>query len=274
MPYRAPLLAAFVALVGSQPARAGDAPSEAVALARTIVSQPHAQRVALMLAQPPAQRLAVIQALTPEELCDVGSDAAKALGTYSARLVKEERIDGKMKPAQTLELVVRDDPNAIAARYVDGPAKGRRLLYNAQIRKDELRVREAGILGIAGALWIGLDSRLTRKDTNHRSTSLGLAPLVRLLRKDLDTAKPFGGFRGIAGRLGEQDRACLTFEAPAQASGLYAKTSHLCVDTSLLLPVEAEIHDAQGLLERYRWSDVKPNLAVDETTFSLEGNDL
>ena len=116
-----------------------------------------------------------IAALDPaetEQLLRESRARIDALGTYRMTFVKEERLANGWVGPQTMELVVREHPFAVRARVVDGPNKGRKFLFDFTQRKQELRVREAGLLGFT-ALWIDIDSDLTRDDTRHPVTELG-----------------------------------------------------------------------------------------------------
>src|SRR5438309_1820285 len=99
-----------------------------------------------------AQRLS---ATTPEDLIVLGREGVRRLGNYRARLLKQERVDGKVLPAQTLEVIVQNAPRAERLDYVLGPKSGRHVIWT-QKRPKEMLVREAGILGIT-SLWIDLD---------------------------------------------------------------------------------------------------------------------
>ena len=59
----------------------------------------------------------------------------------------------------------------------------------------------------------------------------------------------------------------MVFVAPPGAPDLYARQARLCVDPRLGVPVELEVHDRSGFLERYRYTNVRANQPVDPTAF-------
>lgn len=208
-----------------------------------------------------------VSELATDALLDAGEEAVRALGAYSARLVKQERVDGELLPVQTLELVIREDPLAVRILYTGGPPKGRRVLYDATARKGELRVKEPGLLGVVGAVWLDVDSGMTRRDTNHPVTNLGLGPIIRLMKRDFEAAKAFGGLKRHDEGPDARGRHCLVFTAPESAKGLYAHKTRVCMDAKSLIPAVVEVHDKKGLLETYEWSEVK-KVTVDANTFT------
>lgn len=225
------------------------------------------------IAGDPAARLDRLRALSqpalgeqlrqtsPAELIRLGREGVRRLGTYRARLTKQERIAGRVRPPQTLEIVVRPAPRAIRLEYLEGPKAGRKVVWNAE-RPRQIRVREAGILGLA-SLWLDVDGGLAHGDTNHDVTDLGFAPLLDLVERDLRKAVPHGGHRRQDEGFDADGNYCLTFSAPAGAVGLYAARTRLCVDLQLAVPVEIEVQDRAGFLERYHYTQVRAQQTVD-----------
>ena len=222
----------------------------------------------------PAERLALIESVPAADLITMGRTAAGALRTYSTRLTKQERIDGELQDPQTAMVWVKPEPLALRMEFVEGDAKGRRLLYNSALRKDQLRARESGFLGIAGAIWVGIDSSLTRGDSNHPITDVGFTPLMELIGKDFATAAAAGGHSRSNEGPDEEGLYCVLFTAPANVPELYATSARLCIDPVLGLPMRTEITDREGFLERYVYRDVKPNLALPSDHFTPEGAGL
>ncbi|HEY0093997.1 MAG TPA: DUF1571 domain-containing protein, partial [Archangium sp.] len=139
------------------------APSPVPAFARLSLEQRRAELKTLT-----RERLEELFSTTPVAvLLDAGKAAAAQMGTYESHVVKYERVSGKLMKPQALHLTVRQTPRAVKLEILDGPAKGRRVVYDSTVKKNELRVREAGVLGLAGAMWLDIHSGLTRSDTNH-----------------------------------------------------------------------------------------------------------
>ena len=218
-----------------------------------------AERKALLASQPREAVGELVRAASQARLIELGQGAVRELGIYSARLRKQERVGGRWLAPQVAAITVREQPFAVRMDVIEGPKKGRKVLYNEELRKGEMRVREAGLLGLK-ALWLDLDNPLARRDTNHRVTDVGFGSILRHLARDQRLAAPLGAHgrkdEGFDGR----GRWCLTFVAPPQARDLYAQRTRMCLDLVLGLPVELEVHDREGLLERFELTDVRPHV--------------
>ena len=241
---------------------------------------------ATLFALPLEERRAQVEKLSPEarkglitgtpfvELLGWERKAAVALGTYSATMVSRERINGTVTPSQTVEIWVQADPFSVRTRNTAGPGKGRRLLYNASIRKKQFRVKEAGFLGIFGALWVDIDGSLAKGGSNHSILESGLVALIELIDQHSREALREGEFTRTFERVDANGAVCERFDSPKTKKLLYATTSRFCVDPVQLLPVTTEISDAAGLLETFAFTDVKPKLTLAKNFFTLEGADL
>jgi hypothetical protein len=215
-----------------------------------------------------------VRSMPTEELLTRARASVARLGDYRMRLVKQERVKGKVLPAQTLEATVRPSPPAIRVEFRAGPSKGRKLLYNAKLRPTEFRVKEPGLLGMAGALWLGLDNPLARGDTNRNVTDLGFGPLIELLARDFELARPAGGHTRKGGGLDAAGRWVETFVAPPGARGLSSATAKLTFDLALELPVGLESRDADGLFESYEYELLEKQLKLTDDFFTPEAAGL
>jgi hypothetical protein len=257
------LLAWLVTSVGA----AGEEPQ------RSLLAMTREERAALAAKATRDELAAALKALTAEQLIEMGQKSVQQLGVYGVRLTKQERVKGELLEPQTIELQMRDQPMAARLQYVAGPAKGRRVLYNAEMRKNELRVREGGLLGLM-ALWVDLDSSLTRGDTNHRATDLGFGALLRLIAKDVENANAAGGYVRTDEGFDERGLYCMRFDAPKGAKGLYGDRTRLCLDPALGLPLRTEVSNGGQLTERYVFEDVRPQLRVAPDHFTPDAAGL
>jgi hypothetical protein len=220
-----------------------------------------AEKLDHLRALPPAALARELRQTQPDELVRLGSEGVRRLGTYRARLTKQERVGGRLLAAQTLEIVVQPEPGAMRLSYLEGPHAGRIVVWNAR-RPRKMLVRESGLLGIM-SVSLDIDGGLAHGDTNHQVTELGFAPLLDIVENDLRKAAAYGGHQRQDDGFDETGNYCLTFTAPAGAPALYAAQTRLCIDPQLALPVEIEVRDRAGLLERYRYTNIRAHQAVD-----------
>ncbi len=205
---------------------------------------------------------------TPSDvLLKLSEKAIRSLGPYQYVMVKQERIRGALQGEQTIRTTIQESPNAIRLEYLKGPAAGRKIVYNAAVKKSEFRVREAGLLAII-PLWLPIDSELVKGDSNHTVPEAGLGSLVRRLQ--LDQAR--AGDKLVVKHEGWADNGhfCSVFTLPDGGKGFDHGSTRICMDPKAGLPMKVEGFDAKGaLLERYAFSDVKA-VALEATTFDPE----
>jgi hypothetical protein len=238
---------------------------DVLAFARLPLEQRRAQVKALS-----REALAELFAATPpRKLLEAGKASAAQLGTYETRVVKRERVSGALLKPQTIQLAVRQSPRALRMEVLDGPSKGRRVIYDASVKKDEIRVREPGLLGMAGGVWIDLNGGLARGDTNHPLMDFAFTSIIGLLEDCFVKAEAVGGYARKDDGFDAAGRYCITFTAPPAGRNLYATRARICMEPVLALPVLLEIDDARGPLERFDFSDVKPGSRADFSPSSL-----
>lgn len=191
----------------------------------------------------------------PETLIAMGLAVIDRLGTYRYRMEKRERIGGALRDAQQIDTYIREAPWAVRLHYVGGPAKGRKVVYNPKVNKDEFRVREAGFFKIVGAIWIDTDSSLAKADSNHTIKEAGLGNLLQRFRKDLDRGKAFGGFGVEHEGFDDQGHYCMVWVSPNGGQGFDSAKTRICTDLEAGIPGRVEGYDCKGtLLESYRFS--------------------
>ncbi len=213
-------------------------------------------------------------AVPADELLRRERQALKGLGTHRLRIEKAERFDGVLSPVQVMEVVVRQRPFAFVADVVDGPSTGRRFLYNVSLRPREICARESGVLGLAGGVWINVDNPLTRRDSHHPATMLGLGSVLDNIAADNKKAAAAGGHTRVDEGFDKDGDWCMRFTAPRGVTGLYTQDSRLCVDPRTFLLTRLEARDEKGVIERFRFTVLASGLHVDDSAFTPEGAGL
>jgi hypothetical protein len=219
------------------------------------------------------ERTELVKSLSIDELLALEKRAALASGTYHAQVMRSERVKGSLTPQETMSVWVQPEPLAIRLESIGGPPKGRKVVYNSTLRKDELRAKDSGFLGVFGGVWLNLDSSMTRSDSNHPLTDLGFIPVMNLVEKIVKQTRAKGEITRTYVRT-DATGVCERFDAPKGAKGLYATSSLLCFDPVLSLPMHFEISDDQGRLETYTYSNVEQHVSLAKAFFTPEAAGL
>jgi hypothetical protein len=273
------MLSTFLALAlaapapAPSPAPAPPAAAPALPTAHALFLLPPGERKAALQALAPEALQALFQGAPPEELATLCERNLKALGTYTVKLTSQERVKGKLLDPKTLDVAIQQEPVAIRIDYVAGPGKGRRVLYNSALRPGALRVKEPGMLGVLGGLWLDVDSSLTRDDTTHPITDTGLGSVVRNLTHDAKVIPTLAGATRVVEPVDAQGRLCIRTKSPPK-SPVYAEDVRICIDVVLGLPTLVETFSAAGLMEHFAFDDVRGQVKTPQDFFTLEGAGL
>jgi Protein of unknown function (DUF1571) len=196
------------------------------------------------------------------------------LGTYRMKMVKQERVDGKLLEAQEIITTVQETPFAVRLDFAAGPGKGRVILYNSALKKDRFRVRETGFLSIVGAIWLDVDSGFAKKESNHTITDSGLGSLARRFRRDQARSLAEGGFVEKHEGWNTKGSWCGLYLSPNGGKGWDSFSTRICTDPVTRFPSKVEAFDAAGrLTERYEFSNVE-KVTLPKDYFTLEGAGL
>jgi len=195
------------------------------------------------------------------------------INDYTAVFRKQERVEGKLLPEGTI-LLKFQKPLKVYMKWIEDPSKGTEALYVDGSNGNKLLVHRGGILGI---LTLSLDPRgsLALTKNRHPITEVGFGYLIDGLQRNIRMAHRQGELEVI--RLAEETfrgRSTTVVEAkfiPRGGRTYYASRMVFHIDTELQLPVGGVFYDeADALIERYSYSDVKLNVGLTSLNFSRE----
>jgi len=247
------------------PARAASL-SPGQALAERVLALSEPERVRALSALSVAEQEVFFRSLSVSDVVALGRQSLDSLGVYQARVIREERVHGHLYGPDVVDVTVREKPRAVRLMFVAGEHKGRRALYNAELRSGEMLARESGVLGLF-SLWLSLDSSLARRYTNHTITEVGFGAMIDVMQADQDKAALAGGYRRTDEGFDGHGLFCMFFAAPAGAKGLYATRLRYCVEGKLGLPMKIEVFDDKGRREYVEYQNLQSRLTVSKEFF-------
>ena len=192
---------------------------------------------------------------------------------YAAAFHKQERVDGKLLPEQTI-LLKFQKPLKVYLKWIKDPHRDREALYVQGKDDNKVIAHEGGILGF---VTLSLDPRgsIAMKDSRHPITDIGFDHLLKMLRKDIQTAVEHDELEII--RIVEEpfhNRPSIVVEArsiPRGGRKYYASRMVLHVDKELMLPVGAAFYDDRDeLFENYAYTDVRLNVGFTPNDFDRD----
>lgn len=218
-------------------------------------------------------RIEAVLDYTPDwVLLETGRRKLATMKSYSCIAYKQEMIDGKMQGVEKILFKNRDKPWALYMKWLDGPFKGRELVYNEKILGvGKVRVRESGVLGVM-PVTLPIDSDIARRGTNHYITDLGLKFLFRTIEADYRKAAPKNHQQrinhGIVMLEGVRVYKMESILPRDKSLGYYCYRIIHYIDFMNSLEVKAEMFDWNNVMwESYHYTQIKPTPGFTERDF-------
>ncbi len=198
----------------------------------------------------------------PAEVLEQFHARLSALDAYQVTMTKQQRIDGQLRPVETILLKQRREPRCTYMKWVDKPYKGRELIHCADRYDGKLKVHAGGVRNIA-TLSLDPHGALAMKDNLHPVTSAGLYMIGRassganrgeLIRKTVD------------GRQAD----CLVSTGTMDVGPYIAGRQELCLDQQSRMPVQMQLWNTDGdMMERYTYRDYRTNRRLSDRDFDV-----
>jgi len=232
----------------------------------------NAGRAAAFSAMKPDRVQAILDHTEDWVFLETGRRALAEIPCYTAKLEKQERIDGKMQDLEVIALKARHAPKSLYMKWLGGPHKGRELLTNdVLLGPGKVRVREGGLLGML-AVTIAVDSALARRGTNHLLSDVGLLPLVELMEREYLRAAPRAEIQrrnlGISKLDGQNVYGMESILPRDRSRGYYAYRTVHYSDYVRGIEVKVEIYDFDDRLsERFHYREVDTQALLSDVDF-------
>ena len=190
---------------------------------------------------------------------------------YQAVFHKQERLEGKLLPEETIQLKFRKPLN-IYMNWIGERLKGQEALYVRGQYENKLIAHRGGILGMV-AMSLDPNGPTAMEGNRHPITEVGIGNIIEQIRRNVDKALRHGDMQII--RTGEetfQGRTATVIEAgftSREGRKYHAARSVIHVDAELMLPVGNRNYDQKdALIEKYAYTGVKLNVGFTDIDFS------
>lgn len=194
----------------------------------------------------------------------------KNVQDYSAFLIKQERIGGKLMPPQTMFVKVRHKPFSAYTKFVK-PEKvaGQEALYVTGANNGKMWAHGTGLRNLIGTVSLKPTSPFAMEGQRYPITEIGVQNLVRrLLEVGLNDTK-YGEcevkFFDNA-KVGKQVCLCIQVVHPKPRRNFRFHKARIFVDKKMNLPIRYEAYDwphkkgdEPELLEVYTYVKMKVN---------------
>lgn len=189
-----------------------------------------------------------------ERLLDESQRRLNAMNAYQVSMTRQERVNGTLQDPENVLLSIRRDPKAVRLEWVEGPNKGREVIYN---EGGLMHVNMPGTL--VPRVSLPANSPIALKNSRHPISEAGFATLVAEVRRSLETyrsgtlANDQLTYRGLASpEPGAPPCHAIVRVTPT------GETWTVHIDDRTKLPYMVHAQDASGqVLEHYVFRDVR-----------------
>lgn len=197
---------------------------------------------------------------------------------YTCTLIKQERINGQLRPEQWIEVKYVDRPFSVSMHWVKNAPLGDRVLYVEGRHNGRMLVQPKGLLGkLVGTVLRVPDGPEVMANTLRPVTMFGfrrsmesLLRVYTLAATRGDNEIRFGGYKEVAGR-----RALVLERRLPFRKDYPAKTTIWYLDAEHLVPMGLKGYGWEDeLICSYVYKDVKLNVGLKPTDFVPEANGM
>lgn len=210
-------------------------------------------------------------------MLEAGKNRMKEINDYTSIFYKQERLGDKLQGQEKILLKYREKPKSSYMKWLDGPWKGREVLYNeALFGAGWGRVRESGALGML-PVTVPFNNDIFKRGTNHKLTEVGFKYLIERNEQDFRKAKPGDIKRinyGMVDLDGKKVYKLETILPKDTSRGFYCYRMVQYIDFLLDLDVKAEVYGFDNQLkESFYYTEIKINPGLGDSDFDPKNPD-
>jgi hypothetical protein len=198
---------------------------------------------------------------------------------YTCRMVKRERVAGKLQPQNTMQMSVRSAPFSVYFRWVEPSGlAGQEVCYVAGRYNDRLRVRPRGLLGAVGFVTLDMNDPRARATSPHPITEAGIGSLIEQFAAGWERERRWDLTQVRLGEYEFDHHRCIRVETihPTNPDNRFLHHRDVVYfDKETHLPVRMEAYDwprhagdPGDLVEMYSYVGLRCNVGLDDAVFN------
>lgn len=202
----------------------------------------------------------------------------KDIGDYSCRMVKRERIGGKLNEQEFMFVKIRHQPFSVYTYFL-GPEKkkGQEAIYVAGRNDGKLLAHGVGVQKLIGTVRLDPTGSMAMKDNRYPITEIGFLNLTKRLIEVAEKDSQYGEcdvkiFKNA--KINQRSCTCIQVVHPVPRKNFLFNMARVFLDDELNVPVRYEAYDwpavageAPQLIEEYTYLDIKINNGFTDLDF-------
>ena len=209
-----------------------------------------------------------------------GIDDLERIPDYQARLVKRERIDGKLGDYEVMFVKIRHRPFSVYMYFLSpDEKKGQEVIYREDANDGKMLAHGVGIQKMFGTIPLDPTGQIAMKDNRYPITEIGLLTLVRRLievgEQDIKYGECEVKFYPGA-KIDQRVCTCIQVVHPTPRRNFRFHVARIFVDDELNVPIRYESYSwpekeggAPQLLEEYTYVGLKLNNNFTDADFDV-----
>lgn len=196
---------------------------------------------------------------------------------YTVELSKQERLEGHLHPREVMDVAFREKPFSVLMRWREGTRRASAVLYVKGENRDQILVRPAGLLSVAGIVARDPKGAEARNSGRYPLTEFGIKIGMQRTLASWDKAKKanalhvqFLGVKKIT-ELGDRPCCVLRRRHPDAPTAEGVIESNLFFDKDSWLQVGTLLKGKENkLIGEYFFRNIKINADFPDDTFRRE----
>lgn len=197
---------------------------------------------------------------------------------YSATVVKQERIDGKLREAEYMFVKIRHKPFSVYMYFLaPSNLKGQEVIYVEGANGNKMLAHGTGLRKVFGTVELDPVGPIAMQGNRYPITELGMSNLLRRLVEVGEKDAQYGEcevkfFPGA--KINDRSHTCVQVVHPVPRKNFLFHVARIFVDDDMNIPTRYESYDwpeqeggQPDLIEAYTYLNVKVNNGFTDADF-------